>query len=44
MGISIFHGIKRMAVLFLVCLIIFPVILLFFVMEDTALVSRHQRS
>ena len=43
MGISIFHGIKRMAVLFLVCLIIFPVILLFFVMEDTALVSRHQR-
>ncbi len=43
MGISIFHAIKRMAVLFLVCLIIFPVILLFSVMEDNALVSRHQR-
>jgi hypothetical protein len=43
MGISIFHGIKRIAVLFLACLIIFPVILLFSVMEDTALVSEHQR-
>jgi hypothetical protein len=32
-----------MALLFLVCLIVFPVIILFFVMEDTALVSRHQR-
>jgi len=32
-----------MTLLFLVCLIIFPVILLFSVMEDTALVSRHQR-
>jgi hypothetical protein len=43
MGIFIFHAIKRMALLFLACLMVFPVILLFFVMEDTALVSRHQR-
>jgi hypothetical protein len=43
MGISIFRGIKHMALLFLAGLIVFPVILLFFVMEDTALVSRHQR-
>ena len=43
MGTSIFHDIKRMALLFLACLILFPVILLFSAMEDTALVSQHQR-
>lgn len=43
MGISIFHGIKLIIALFLTGLILLPIILFFSVMEETPLVTRHQR-
>ena len=43
MGRSLFHGIKLMLAVFSISLIFLPIILLFFALEDTPLVSRHQR-